>query len=330
MSNPETNKNTSTRNRTLTAAMIVCGAVLVAAAVLAFTGVFGAVAGRYENADRYTAGNAEITGTVRNLDIEWTSGKVIFAGHAGSTVALSERADGQIPADMQLRWWLDGDTLRVRFAKSGARTGRLFGLFGSLSKELTLTLPEGIELGEVSVDTASASVEIGRLRAESVKMDSASGAIGVTAQRVGSFRADTASGAVRFTAEEAGDVRAETASGAISFDVRQAGTVRAESASGAIHAEFGSLDSGELEAVSGSVTVKTGSFNSLNVSTVSGRVAANLPQEPGFTATVSTVSGRVENGLALQQSGNTYVCGDGSARVRISTTSGGIRIDPAE
>ena len=64
------------RDQKIKIAMVICGMVLACALILNFTGGFGTQGlGSYANADKYTAGETEIRDTVRNLDINWTSGK---------------------------------------------------------------------------------------------------------------------------------------------------------------------------------------------------------------------------------------------------------------
>ena len=104
------------RNKLLSIVMIVCAVVLVAAMAVSLEGGVGY---RYDNAEKYAAGAGNVEGTVRNLDVDWIDGQVTIAYHSEPTVLISETSKKNIPADMELRWWLDGDTLRVRYAKSG-------------------------------------------------------------------------------------------------------------------------------------------------------------------------------------------------------------------
>ena len=56
--------------------LILCFIVLVAAVWISLKDVFAFTGYHYENADKYTAGDSEINGTVRSLDIHWINGKV--------------------------------------------------------------------------------------------------------------------------------------------------------------------------------------------------------------------------------------------------------------
>ena len=315
------------KNKLLTTIIAVCGIILLAAVALGFLGVNTY---NYDNAEKYTAGETEIPETIRNLDIDWINGKVSVVSHDADTLTLRETSGSAISEDLQLRWWLDGDTLRVRFAKSGYRHGSFFGLFPGQEKELILTLPAGLELSKVNIDTASAIQDLSSLRTEKLDVDSASGAIKVQAEHIGEINADTASGNMNILVVDADTIDLDTASGSISITADRIGKLEADSASGAVHTEIGDLNEGKIHSASGSVSVKADRFNTLDVSTASGGVTALLPTEPGFTASLQTASGSMNYSLDLQKSGNEYICGDGSAKVRISTASGSIRLDPAK
>ena len=324
-----------------TVLLVICVVVFAAAVLLALRDVFAFTGYSYENADRYTAGGAEISGTVRSLDIDWVSGKIRFAGGSGNTVSLSETSDRPISGDFQLRWFLDGDTLRVRFAKNGFRTAGW-----DQQKELTVSLPEGIELKNVSVSATSADLSIPSLKAENVDLTTTSGDITAAAGAVSfaavstsgdmdlnvsgavrELRTTSTSGSVRVSAEEAVSLKAVTTSGGIGVSAGRVEQLSLTSTSGALAAELDRLGSGKMTSTSGSITVTASALDSLEAGATSGGVSAFLPAEPGFTASVKTTSGRFDYSLPLTRNGSDYVCGDGSGRVSIHSTSGNVRID---
>ena len=157
------------RNNMLRIAMILCAVVLAAAVAVSLADGVGY---RYENSEKYTAGGGTVEGAVRNLDVDWIDGQVKVAYHGEPTVLISEASNKDISGDLQLRWWLDGDTLRVRYAKSG-----ILRLNWNLDKELTLTLPQDIELRDVALSATSGALDIPSLKAESLKMHVTSGDI---------------------------------------------------------------------------------------------------------------------------------------------------------
>ena len=288
----------------LSTGLIICAVVLAAAVALGFGGVFKAMGFSYENADKYTAGETDISDSVKNLDIDWINGKVIVQYHDDSTILLREESKKKIGKDMEMRWWLDGDTLRVRYAKSGFR---LLG-FWNQEKELTLTLPEDIAFDDVLIEATSGDLEIPALKAEDLTMDVTSGDINAEADAA-KIRIGATSGDISLkTEEDADEISIATTSGKISVEARSVGEMK-------------------VGCTSGDVTVRLGKFEKLKVNVTSGDVTAYLPEEPGFTAGLDTTSGKVKYDLPMSKEGSAYVCGDGSGTVEIDTTSGDVQIE---
>ena len=331
------------RNTILIAAMIICALALAAAGAMALSGVFGSIGYGYSDADKYAAGDAEIPGDVRNLDIHWISGKISVAYHPENTIILSETADKPLSEDMKLRWRLDGDTLRVQFAGPALR------LSWNIHKELTLTLPQNAAFQWVSMQETSGDMDIPSLQAKELSLRVTSGAISayVSADII---RAEATSGSIRLrsdgTAEEvsvsstSGDISLEadstakiavsSTSGSISVRAKEAGELQAGSTSGGISAEIGQAGSVTLHSTSGTIRALAQAVRALRINTTSGSVSAFLPENPGFTARLGTTSGSVDYALPLNKQESEYVCGDGSGSVDIHTTSGNIRLERLE
>ena len=323
----------------LTAAMVICAAVLAASVIMSGSGIMQAAGFTYPHADKYTAGDAEIDGTVKNLDIEWVNGKVEFEYSNGKAIELHERSDKTISPDMQMRWWLDGDTLRVRYAKAG------FRLKGNQQKELTVRLPESIAFGDVNISATSGELNIPALRAENLDLGVTSGNIVAAADAdkisAGATSGDidlritedtkeisvgTTSGSIVIEATEADRVKVSSTSGRICAVASRVTEFDAGTTSGNIDAEIGRSEKVKLGGTSGSISVKLTEMGRLEIATTSGNVSAALPEKPGFTARLETVSGAIQNSLPLTRQGNSYVCGDGSGTADIGTTSGDIRV----
>ena len=331
-----------TKSRILTIALII---VLAALAVSAWF-TFGTTAAgiEYANADKYTAGGATVTGTVENLFVDWTSGEVNIEYHNGEGVIISETSPKAISEDDKLRWWLDGTTLRIRYAKSG------FRISFNLEKQLTVSLPEGTVLKNADISSTSGDLKIPYLAADEIRLGSTSGSISaVTA--AGNLTAASTSGDVSVSqAADIGTVDLDSTSGSISCELvnvknltanSTSGSVRASvtgaadsvkigSTSGNVYPEIASADRAEISSASGSVSGSVAAFASLKVGSTSGNVTLKLPAEPGFTLKADTAGGSFGSGIALEKNKDTYTCGDGSARCEIGTTSGDIRIDPVK
>lgn len=295
----------------------------------------------YPNADKYSVGNADISGTVNNLFVDWTSGKINIEYHEGSGVTVSETANRTLSEDDKLRWWLDGDTLRIRYAKSG------FRVTINLEKQLTVSLPLGMVLKSADIGSTSADMNIPSLIADEIRLDSTSGDINAgTATK--KLNASSTSGSVIVLQDgdlESADMRstsgsislgvegsikdfhADSTSGGVSLTVSgAAGNVKMESTSGNVYPNLVSVDKAEIRSTSGSVTGSVAFFKDLKADTTSGNVNLKLGTDPGFTCKVSTSSGSFSSELSLAKDKDTYTCGDGSAKCSIDTSSGDIWI----
>ena len=330
------------KSKVLTIALII----VLAGLAIASWSVFGTTAAgiEYADADKYTAGGTTVTGAVENLFVDWTCGEVNIVYHAGEGVIISETSQKTISEDDKLRWWLDGTTLRVRYAKSG------FRISFNLEKQLTVSLPEGAVLKSADISATSGDLKIPYLAADDIRLDTTSGNISAVIA-AGKLAASSTSGDVeiRQAADietvdlgstsgsiscELGNVRklaAKSTSGSVRAAVTGAAdSVKIGSTSGNVYPEIASANKVEISSTSGCVSGSVASFAEMKVGTTSGAVTLKLPAEPGFTLKAGTGSGSFNSGIAMENSRDTYTCGDGSARCEISTTSGDIRIDPVK
>ena len=324
-----------------TIALIIVLFALAAAAWFLFGSTVGGI--DYADADRYTAGDATVTGRVENLFIDWTAGEVSIATHSGSGVIISETANKALGDGDRLRWWLDGTTLRIRYAKAGLR------LSLNLEKKLTVSLPEGTVLKSADICSTSGDLKIPALAAEEIRLGSTSGGISAVTSSAKKLSASSTSGGIALRQDDDADtvelhstsggiacalnnvktVTGDSTSGGIALTVDgRAGAVKLGTTSGGIGLAVASADTVEASSTSGSVTGSVASFTDLKAGSTSGSITLQLPAEPGFTCKAGTTSGSFSSDLPLTKNGDTYTCGNGSARCSISTTSGNIRIDP--
>ena len=327
------------RQAVLRAALLICMAILVAGVVLGIKTTFGFIGYSYANAGKYSCGDTEIKKNVSNLDIDWLNGKVNILYHGGNTVEVSEKSDRDVSENLRMRWQLDGDTLRIRYAKPGRLPNRL------PRKELTVLLPENIVLNDVVVSATSGTLSIPALRADSLILNATSGDINASAtaktvlvdatsghidlqlsDHAKEISAVTTSGGIAVEAGNVDSFTAETTSGGIHVTLKNAGDVDLSSTSGNISTEILKAKRAEIESTSGDIQLGISKLVSLKVKTTSGRVRAALPSKPGFTAELETTSGQIDYDLPLTKQNGSYVCGDGSAEVEIHTTSGSITI----
>ena len=333
------------RNTILKTALAACAVILTFTVVLSIKTIIGFAGISFDNAEKYTAGDAVISSPVKNLDVDWTSGTVNIAYHKDNTILIAETSKKEISPDRQMRWWLDGNTLRIRYEKPGLH---LFSIT-TQEKELTVTLPEGLALESVKIDATSGLLNIPSLTADDLKLDVTSGGIFAQAEAgkisaeatsgeidleivsaAETITASATSGEIRIKAADADKVHLDTTSGNIRITAKNIGEFSAGSTSGSIQAEIGEAKNAKIDSTSGDLQMKISKIENLKAETTSGDVTAALPQEPGFTAHLDTTSGGIEYDTALTKQDRAYVCGDGSAAVEIETTSGDIHLLRAE
>ncbi len=319
-------------NKLLKILAALCAVVLLAAAWLT----------PLAQAEQDHVGDGEISATIKELKINWTSGKVHIAYHSGNTIRISEKITGTVSDDMRMRWRVEGDTLTIEYDQPGFH---LFSL-APHEKELTVTLPERFVLEKANITATSADLDIPALYADSVRLKSTSGDVRakVTARTIkGEMTSGDMELQVMSAAEEiklhstsgniilesgwdAGKTEIETTSGKIQAAVKQTEEFKATSTSGDIHAVLGETKEAKFKSTSGTILAEIARMEELEIRSTSGDVTAHLPTAPGFTARVETASGDFQHTLPLNKEGKTYRCGDGSAKVEIHTTSGNIKI----
>ena len=294
----------------------------------------------YSNGEMFTPGNIEISEPVRNLDVGWISGNIHIAYHNDPTVVVSETSVKEIDEKNRMRWWLDGETLRVQYAESGIR------IPSKLEKELTITLPEGASLDTALFETISGSVEIPFLRvgsftaklksgdlhasaaAKQITVDSISGDVHLQlAEKSDNVSIKSASGDVRIEGEDTETILISSASGDIYTTMKNIADFDAKAASGDIQAILEHTDRTNIKAASGNVDVKIAEFETLKVKVASGNVHLFLPEECRFTTSLKTVLGSVTNEMPQSDGsgGN-----DNMGQVNIETVLGTIAISPLQ
>ena len=312
------------KSKILMITLVVVLVVLGVSAVLILSGNIGLT---YANAAQYTAGETTVTGTVENLDVDWISGNVRIEYHNGAGISVTETGNQTIAGDDQLRWWLDGTTLRIRYAKAGR-----FRLFDTLEKTLTLSLPEGTGLKAVKIHTTSGNIDVPELAANETDLSVTSGNVNAAADtRKITAKATSGNLSIR-TAGKTEDVNIEITSGSISAELEDAKSAHLHSTSGDIRIS-GRIGDADISATSGRISVRFDAFENLKIHVTSGDVKAVLPETPGFTCEASMTSGDFNySGFSkASKEGKTYTFGEGgNGRCSISTTSGNIRIEKAE
>ena len=230
----------------------------------------------YGNADQYSVGAGSIPAEgISRVEIYWQAGTVTVAQGEGEAIAFTESETEE--EKYELRYLVEGDQLTIRFAKDG--------IYRSLpSKDLTLTLPGA--LGDLVVDTVSASVEIPALPIQGISLDTVSGNCTVAGDPT-VLEWESVSGELTFTGS-AMEIQGESVSGGAAFHL-------------------------------------TETPSRFTCDTVSGDVSLTIPGERSFEAKLNTTSGDLRCDLPTQTVGkNTlfYEANGDAAAFTVDTVSG--------
>lgn len=185
----------------------------------------------------YQAGEGHVTDRVKNVEINWVDGSVQVAYHGSNEITFSETSQRKVDKDGELRWKVDGDTLRIEYAAPGFRS------WFSPEKDLTLMLPENLMLDTLKINVVSAQVWGNDLKVdEEARVQSVSGEVQLGfADAPRKVNTDTVSGdmELRF-AQTPEAITADAVSGDMTIYLpRNAGfTAKVESISGRVQGDL--------------------------------------------------------------------------------------------
>ena len=230
-----------------------------------------------------TAADAE---SVTHLEIEWTAGSVTIQEGDTDQILLSE--SGRYDASEAMVFRQSGSKLTIQYQKQNV----YIGFYSAPEKDLTVTVPREWEGVSISLETASADLQMNHITVREVELDSASGTAVFEDCTIEELDIDTASGNVTFT-----------------------GTLNSmeyDAASADLHAVFHNVP------------------RSLDMDTASGDMDITLPHGSGFTAEIETLSGDFSSDFDYSQRDDRFVAGDGSCRIDLSAMSGDVTIRKGE
>lgn len=257
----------------------------------------------FEDGSRYQVGEFRDVQGIQNLDVEWVSGSVRVIADNVSGISAAESSSDKIPLDLVMRYWVDGETLHIRFGKDGAR------LKNNFQKDLVITVPEKAFFFETKIESASADIIFPKINADYLDISSASGTI----EAAGS----------------AGKIRLETVSGNIRAEFSGFDSAQADSVSGDIDCLMLTEGSVSLGSTSGNIRTQLNGVPDVKAESVSGSIVLSLEKGTGFTAKLDTLSGDISSDFPVSQKGDKYISGDGAGEIKASTTSGDISLKQA-
>ena len=262
----------------------------------------------YDNAGKYTSGEASFSSdAVDAIDVAWFNGEVevSFTSEPDAEISVSETSSRATDKETSLHYWLDGSTLKVKFAASGKLN------LGSIQKLLKITVPKDKTLRHLSVDGSTANVVIRDARTEKLTVSAISGNISVSGMRA------------------SGEADISSTSGNIGIGVSTAcDSLKIKSTAGSIdlsaEAKIKKLD---VETTSGNVHLSNlNPAKTARVDSVSGNVTMDYLDNSGFSVSYETANGKFTTDFKVYLDGNKYVYGTPASEFTVKTTAGNLTL----
>ena len=168
----------------------------------------------YDDYEKYTPGTWAENLLISSIDIEWAGGKVEIASHEyGHYLSCSEAYEGEIPEDMEMRWYFDGQTLRIKPAADGVQYNRI------PEKTLTVYIPFNYSFNDIDIKTESADISVSDSNANFAEINTVSGNIDVNfISSSQELDIESGSGSVNVKAHVKKSIEITTASGSVTVD----------------------------------------------------------------------------------------------------------------
>ena len=291
----------------------------------------------YPNADKYSVGSFTYdAAAVQAVEINWTAGRVELTESDGAKLSVTETTEGLTP-EQQMRWWLDGSTLRIQYWKSGYT-----GTLNNKEKRVTVEIPKDISLNvqvtsgviqagnhqvnSLTLKATSGNIVLGAVNTDSAVLTCTSGSVTVGPLRArNKIEITCTSGEIKVDNAMADTIALNTTSGKITAGpLDAAGAMTASTTSGSMKLDAVKAKSAKAHSTSGDIQLGIYQCETVDVSCTSGDVTLSVLHGSGATVDFKTNSGTL-NGKDAKKSAQ-QVFGDGASQVSISTTSGDVRL----
>lgn len=228
---------------------------------------------------------------IRSLKISWVSGDItIEPGDTQDITVTEEISGGGRPMVLKK----SGSQLIVEYSEEDKPITLSVG--SSISKNLTITVPQDWECGNLVIDAASANVQVTNLTALDVDVDTASGEHTFQNCDFRTLDMDSVSGGLDFT---------------------------------------GTLNELSFDGTSARANIRVfNKPESIEIDTISGDLELTLPSDCGFTIDRDTLSGgtniEFDVGTTAERQDGRLVYGDGACSIEINGLSASIHIYKGE
>ena len=269
---------------------------------------------------------------VSGLDVEWARGSVELRVSDASLIRITEKSDGRDLAEAdKLKLSFSGGVLRIKWNR------RLLGLtwLDNTRKDLVVDLPRSLMDGSLKTlkcANAAGDITLGEgFAAQRLELSSASGSVLVPGFEGESAKLSSVSGNVQARGLAlSGKLETATVSGDQEIQDFTAAQLSLDTVSGGARCA-GAAQAAETDSVSGDVRLELAANpETVEMDSVSGSLTLALPAGSGFRASYGSVSGRFTSSFDGEETGKSrsgeFTAGDGSATLRLNTTSGDMAI----
>lgn len=319
---------------------------MVTASTLCLTGCSGGFftffTYTYENGDKYTAGNREITEKITTINIDYVSGDVKLQGTDSDKVSITETSNKELSEEQKVHTWVDGSTLYVRYCKSSKNLS-----FFQIEKNLNITIPGSQDLDSMILHISSGNADFSGFTSKTVNAKSSSGNVTMNCS-ASDIIIKASSGKVALVEDgDAKSIDINSSSGTVNVDQKgSVDSVKIHSSSGSVTAALGKVGAFDVHVSSGKINVEAEEINDLkstsssgkneyklgkapataDINSSSGGVKVYIPEDSDITVKPHLSSGEFNYELPFTKNGKEYVCGNGSNEMTIKVSSGDVDI----
>lgn len=262
--------------------------------------------------------------SVDGLNISWSNGPVTVCVGEGSVITITEYSNRSLKEEERMEISSSGSTLKIQWDHSLLP----LGVFQNLEKRLMVEVPREIasQMEEFTCGNVSGAISVDDLSARRIQVFSAAGDLNLAGLQGEEAQVSSVSGNIKLAMGTVGTLTAGTDSGRLEGYQIQAQECHLSNITGDLDYS-GSGDKVFVDTVSGAVSMELsacpqeGDFRS-----VSGKISLTVPDNDGFEAECSSVSGHFSSEFPGTGEGGSLRYGLGGAKLRFATTSGDVAV----
>lgn len=202
------------------------------------------------------------------------------------------------------------------------------------NRTIEITVPEGVTLESLVVDTTSGGVTVSKCKINSIIADTTSGNITITDCNIPSIAVDSTSGAINITRCASPKIIADTTSGGVAITDCESSSVTADTTSGSVTVNGGTVNTISADTTSGNVKIlNVSKMKTANLNTTSGNATVELNEaignDYGIVVSADTTAQVNINGTNYYKNGVDYLATNLYAPYKINyyTSSGKLTVN---